>query len=207
MSEAWVRHVSHEWILSRIWMIVRGTSISSRAQSIWLMSNMSEAWVCHVSHEWVMSRIWMIVSGKPFSNRARSVWVSHMRHELYETWLTHIACWADSIRLVLHMYAYCRTWINSCMCITHDSFVCDVTHSCVFVLRWGVCWETNAIATFERVVSPRIRHVTYDWVTSRMNESRHAWWVTSHMQKSFHTWVCHVTYECVILLMNEFVCK
>jgi len=164
---------------------------------------MSETWVSHVSHEWVMSRITKIVSGKPINSRAQSclsesyeTWViwdmthSHsLLGRLYQTRVTHV-CGLSHMNEFLHVY---HTWLIH---LWRYPFMCV----CVEV---GCVLETKAIARFERVVSPRIRHVTYEWVTSRMNESRHVWWVTSHMQESCHTWVCHVTYECVIPLMTD----
>ena len=55
-------------------------------------------------------------------------------------------------------------------------------------------------------------HVTYECVTSHINESRRyvvvsahvtSEWVMSHMNESCHIWMGHVTYEWLISRMNE----
>ena len=53
-------------------------------------------------------------------------------------------------------------------------------------------------------------HVTYQWAMSHINESCHIWrshviyeWVMSHMNESCHIWMSHVTYEWVMSHMNE----
>jgi len=54
------------------------------------------------------------------------------------------------------------------------------------------------------------RYISYEWVMSRMNASRHIcmsyvkWeWVMSRINESCHVWMRHVTYECVMSYHNE----
>jgi len=65
--------------------------------------------------------------------------------------------------------------------------------------------------THERVTSHMNEacHVTYGWVTHRMNESRHMWmshvlyeWVTLHTNESRAVWMSHVPCEWVMSHIN-----
>jgi len=54
--------------------------------------------------------------------------------------------------------------------------------------------------------------VTYEWVTSRMNESCHTWmshatheWVMPHMNESCHTWMSLVTHGTYASVTHEWV--
>jgi len=63
----------------------------------------------------------------------------------------------------------------------------------------------------------RMRHVTYEWGMSHMNEACHVWishshvneachiyeWGMSHMNESCNIWISHVTYGWIVSHMNE----
>ena len=90
----------------------------------------------------------------------------------------------------------------------NDSFAREwVIHIETLYAQWLIhMWMTHSHEIDLCVVS----HVTYEWVTSHMNESHHIWmshvtyeWATSHVNATRHVWMRLVTHEYVITHLNE----
>ena len=154
---------------------------------VWLshISHMNESchvWMSHVTYEWVMSRmnelchIWM--SHMSSMNESCHVWMSHVT---YECVISHV-CISHVTSALARMSQV--TYINtSCLTYTHE-----------WVMFYVVSYHTW------------MRHVTYAWVMSHLNQSCHIWmshftyeWVTSRMNESRHVWLSQDTYGVVLV--------
>jgi len=124
-----------------------------------------------------------------------------------------------------------HTWMSH---VTHMNQTChthewDMSHTRMrHVTPWPSVWKRSAVAWLGAIPLRRcftchiwMSHITYEWVMSRMRESRHdkaygnvaplfecvlyhgwdVWqrtyeWVMSHTNESCHMWMRPVTYEC-----------
>jgi len=142
------------------------------------MNEWHQTWVIHITHEWVTShnqfvRVERTQELTPRTNEWHQVWVSHV---------TQTVCRSDEDTIIGAMYEWvmphkngsCYVWIN-----------CDIYKS--VTLHMNTSHHTNSMQEKRGHKSwryTRIRHVTYEWVMSHMNES-------------CHIWMSDVTYECV----------
>jgi len=113
--------------------------------------------------------------------------------------------------MLLDLNESCHTWdVNTNSYVTHVS---EPLHTC----KWSqsqvqCCASCRGESWFVMNESHRIQGILShvddvslfcnEWVTSRINESRHVWmshvtyeWVMSHMNKSCHIWTSHVQYD------------
>jgi len=64
-------------------------------------------------------------------------------------------------------------------------------------------WMSHVMSFMNESWNICVRHVTYAWGMSHMNELCQYEWVISNMNKSYHKWMSDVTYEWVMSHMNE----
>jgi len=129
-----------------------------------------------------------------------------------------LTCWSEVLRLVntksapLHDRSQGAYTLHEESCYASMGYV---THKWILTV-----WMKHV--TY-KIYIYMMSHVTYEWVMSHTNESRHIWnqschvcmkkkschvgishgWVMSRMNETCHIWISHVTYEWVMSHMNE----
>ena len=163
MSRMWMSHVTHEWVMSHIWMShVTHMNASQCFIGECASKPMSRMWMSHVTHmneschtyEWVMSHIWRV---------GPHIWMSHVT-------IVNGSC---------HTYL-ARNLINVQKCPQKKSGwkemsrINESRH-----IKMGYVTHVRGIRSIWSHVTLndshlRWSHVTHRWVMSHMNELRHA---------------------------------
>jgi len=189
-DETWLIHMRHDsfiWDMTRFWLEWSQSSVHSSQKRV--MSHMNEScliWMNHVSYIWFVSLAAMIA--KAMMVAVKYTFKSDASHVSYE-WV------------VSEMNESCLIWMSRVSYIW-------------FLFCWFVCLTAMVAKAMVIAVKYAFKsdasHVSYEWVTSHMNESRLIWmshvsyeWVTSHMNESCLIWMSHVSYEWVMSHMNE----
>jgi len=131
--------------------------------------------------------------------------------------VSHISALHTNMRHAQLYAALNGEWVMSGSDASHNSMRrLTVSGSCHTVMRRvtqvishsNASWHTKHYCVIWH--SFIRRHITYEWVTSHMNESCHIWtshviheWVMIHKDESCHIWTSQVTYERVMSHMNE----
>jgi len=174
-------HDSFTWVTSRTW-VTHVTYVSH--VTTWVSSRLNESrhiwmrWRLHVTYEWVT--MWY------------TEWVIHMWHDSL-TWLIHM--WRDSPKSdMTHLVIWCglegiQIWVRhdpthlcisdswlTCFqgthpldCISSRAYVTWLTHEWHDSVTWHGLERIHIWVRHDLI--HRVSHVTYEWVTSRMNES------------------------------------
>jgi len=191
-SHTWISHVTYEWVMSH--RHYASTCVASASKScVNSATSWTSAWLysSHVPHEGVMSlwRSHVTCEGGVMSRVRESCHVWIRSHDTYEGVMTHTkeSCHTWRSRVT---YEGVMSHMNESMLAT---WISHVTHEWVTSHIWmrHVCWCVYACVYMCLCVHVRMSqgsvmlhtnepchawssHATHKWVTSHMNESRHA---------------------------------